>query len=549
MSSEKVGEQTETNDRHYKKLASNTFYSFLINYGAHFFAFIQSFLLARLLTDIFWDSLIIARSITTLIIIITMFLPPGISYALNYYIPRYISMNQKSKIKSLIKHAFILKLLFLIPVFLISILIFLIFSDFFALNLNQKNTLLYVFSPLIFISSFNFLLDAVNRGFSKFNVIFGLLIIKNAINITPLLIFFIFDYNIKVELIAFIVVVSTLIPFILNLLYILITINKIKSHETISFRKTVSETYKYGGFIGFTDLTDRIWKETQFQGINLLGPKGAVVGYQIAWNFKDIAIYAPFSFSQPLLTSFAGLSSSGDYEQIEKIYRISYKITLFLILIISGVLFFSVDFMLDFFYLESRLIYSSFLKLMVIATVFKTLDYFLQTLLYTQNKVKLSFYLRLLYTSFYVPLFFIGLIYFGVSEAIFFGFIIGNLITTIIQIFITSKVCKINLDVRRLIYQYLTYFIPLMITWILQDLLFKDISYNILVGFGLYMIKNFDFFSIITFLLLFIVTNLIFKTVRSSDIDNFESMLDKTNPFEKFMIKLLNFIKKFTSKD
>lgn len=551
MSSKNTEKPLINNDIKYKNLATNTFYSFLVYYGGHFFAFVHSFLLARLIIDIYWDYLILARSYITIIIIITMFLPPGLRFTLSYYIPRYLALNQKSKIKSLIKHSFIFKLIFLIPIFLISILIISIFSNIFALRLKEKVLLLYIFSPLILINSLNLLLDAINRGFSRFNYLFGLLILRNIIHIIPLLIFLIFDFNVKVEIIALIVVISLLVPFILNLLFILVMINKIKSPEieTESFKTTISKTFKYGRYTGFMDISDRFWKESQFQGIGIFGPTGAVTGYQIAWNYKDIALYAPFSFSQPLLTSFVSLDTNNDFEQIEKIYRIAHKITLLLIMIISGILFLSVDFMLDFFYLETRLIYSILLKLMVIATVFKTLDYFLQTLLNAQNKVKFSFYLRIIFFSYYIPLFFIGLIYLGVTEAIFFGFIVGNFISTIIQVFITLKVGKIKLDVKKLIIQYLTFFIPLIITWILQDLWFKEISYNILTGLGLFLIKNFDFLSISIFLLFFIITNLVFKTVTSEDIDNFKAMLDKTKPFERVFIKILNVIKKFTLKD
>ena len=213
MERENTERRPAENSVEYKSLATNTFYSFLLNYGSHFFTLVHSFLLARLIIDFYWDFLILARSYITIIVIITLFLPPGLNYALHYYIPRYLALNQKSKIKSLIKHAFIIKLLFLIPVFFISIFIFFIFNNAFALTLEDKISLLYLYSPLIFINSFNYILTAINRGFSRFNVLFGLLLVKNAIHISPLLIFLIFDYNINVEIIALIVVISSLIPF------------------------------------------------------------------------------------------------------------------------------------------------------------------------------------------------------------------------------------------------------------------------------------------------------------------------------------------------
>ena len=126
MSRENNSKETPIQDnKEYKNLARNTFYSFLMNYGSHFFTLIISFLLARLITDINWQFLILALSYMAIITIVTSLLPPGQDYALNYYIPRYLALNQKSKIKSLIKNALIIKILFLIPVFIVVILLFL----------------------------------------------------------------------------------------------------------------------------------------------------------------------------------------------------------------------------------------------------------------------------------------------------------------------------------------------------------------------------------------------------------------------------------------
>ena len=299
---------------------------------------------------------------------------------------------------------------------------------------------------------------------------------------------------------------------------------------------------------GRTNLIDRTWKETQYQGVGIFESSGTVTGYNIAWNFRDIARYTSYSFYYPLLTSFTSLNTKENYDQINKIYRIAYKITLLLTLIISGILFFSVDFIIDFIFLETRLVYSSFLQLLVIATFFKNLEFFVQTLVNAQNKVKISFLLRIIYMTYCVPLFFIGLIFFGVNEAIIFGLILGNIISTIIQIYATYKIGKIKLNVKKIIVQYATFFIPLTITWILQFLILKKVSYTIILDLGSTLFKNFDFLSILVFLVLFILTNLGFKTVSSTDIDNFESLLDKNKKIDRIIIKSLNVIKKFTRK-
>ena len=534
----------------YKKFAANTFYSILVNYGSHFFTFIYSFLLARLITDQSWDFLIIATSYITIVVIIIHFLPPGLNHALNYYIPRYIALNQKSKIKSMIKNAFLIKTLFAIPILIISLFVFFIFADVFAVNLENKVSLLYILFPLILTNSSKYILDAINRGFYKFNFLFILLLVKNAIHVSPLLIYYLFDLQITVEIIALIVMISSVTPFILNLSYILIRILRInpEGSDKITFKEDISKTFKFGGYIGITDLIDKTWKETQLQGISIFASEGAVTGYNIGLNYRNLSLYSVTSLTYPLLTSFSSLNTKESYDQVSKIYKISYKVTLFILLIISGILFFAVDFILDFIFLEDRLIYSDFLRLLILATTFRILGYFVQTLLNAQYKVKLSFLLKILYMSYTIPLFFIGLIYFGVEGAIILGLIIGNIISLIIQIFSSKKFGNIEVNIKRIVVQYITFFIPLGITIILEQLIFKEASLSFIQDIGLSLFRNLDFLSILTFLVLFILMNLVLKTVTRRDIQNFETLLNKDRFLDKILIKTLNILKRVTRK-
>lgn len=534
----------------YKKFAANTFYSILVNYGSHFFTFIYSFLLARLITDESWDFLIIATSYITIIVIIIHFLPPGLNHALNYYIPRYIALNQKSKIKSMIKNAFLIKALFAIPILIISLFVFFIFADVFAVNLENKVSLLYILFPLILTNSSNYILKAINRGFYKFNLLFILLLVKNAIHISPLLIYYLFDLQITVEIIALIVMISSVTPFILNLSYILIRILRInpEGSDKITFKEDISKTFKFGGYIGVSDLIDKMWKETQLQGISIFASEGAVTGYNIGLNYRKLSLNSVTSLTYPLLTSFSSLNTKESYDQISKIYKISYKVTLFILLIISGILFFAVDFILDFIFLEERLIYSNFLRLLILATTFRILGYFVQTLLNAQYKVKFSFLLKILYMSYTIPLFFIGLIYFGVEGAIFLGLIIGNIISLIIQIFSSKKFGNVEVNIKRIVVQYITFFIPLGITIILEHLIFKEASIAFIQNIGLSLFRNLDFLSIGTFLVLFILMNLVLKTVTRKDINNFETLLNKDRFLDKILIKSLNILKRITRK-
>lgn len=548
MEPEKQGKLPSESNTEYKNLATNTFYSFLINYGSHFFTLVYSFLLARLITDESWDFLILATSYITIIVIITSLLPPGLNYALNYYIPRYLALDQKYKIKSLIRSSLVAKLTLLIPIFTFSIIIFNVFQDLFVINLESKITLLYILSPLIIIHSLNRILESINRGFSRFNFNFLYLILKNALHILPLLFCYILDLSISIEVIALIVMISFLIPFILNCIFVSVLFWKIKPLETKqnSFRKDISKTFKYGSYIGMTDLINRSWKEIQLQGIGIFESSGAVTGYNIAINYQSLSFYSVQSISIPLLTSFTSLTTKENFEKVNKIYKIAYKLTLFLLLIITGTLYFSIEFLLDFVFLEDRLIYSNVLRLYLIAGIFQILGEFIQAFLNAQNKVKITLVLRVFYMLYYIPLFFIGLIYFGVEGAIIFGLLIGNFISLIIQIAVTYKVGKIKLNLRKIITQYLIFFISLTTTIILKTFMYKDLSLRLLEDLGLTLFKNLDFLSISLFLILFILLNLVFNTVSDTDIKNFESFLNKERFLDRTLQKGLNGLKKFT---
>jgi len=277
--------------------------------------------------------------------------------------------------------------------------------------------------------------------------------VKNIIHIIPLVIFFVFRIEIEIEIAAWTVLISSLVPFTLNSIFVFIMVNRIKStgNKPDSFKEDVSKTFKYGGYMGFNDLIERLWKEGQLQGIGFIISPDVVTGYNISLNYQKLNDYVISSFNFPLLTSFTTLNTKESYEQIETIYRITYKVTLFLLLIISGILFFSVEFILDFVFLEDRLIYSNFLRLIVLASIFKILATFVQSHLNAQHKVKLTLFLRIIYTSFSIPLFFIGLFFFGVEGAIIYGLILGNILSMIIQIFATYKFGQIKLSIKKIV--------------------------------------------------------------------------------------------------
>ena len=143
-----------------------------------------------------------------------------------------------------------------------------------------------------------------------------------------------------------------------------------------------------------------------------------------------------------------------------------------ILLFFSGILFFWTDFFLVFIFNEDYLIFSTILKLVVIAGIFEVLINLLVPLINARNKVKLILFLSLGYLTYKLPLFFIGLIFFGIEGGLV-GIIIANIITFIIQLEV-SKRLGIRLKLKSTILLYISFFISLISTFILKMLFFNN---------------------------------------------------------------------------
>ena len=204
----------------YRILAKNTLFSFLFSYGTYLFSIISSFIIARIISQDTWGFLILTLSFLNIFTFILVFFPPSLGLSFHYYIPQYRALNQNSKLKSFVQNALIIRLVFLIPIFLLTLLIFNVFFDFFKISLQNYTYLFYVLSPLIAINSFDAIFNDISRAFNKFQVVFILLIIKYIVNVGGLIYLFLFVDIVKLEMIAFITLISNLVPFLINIIVI-----------------------------------------------------------------------------------------------------------------------------------------------------------------------------------------------------------------------------------------------------------------------------------------------------------------------------------------
>jgi len=409
------GNKKEFNE--YKILAKNSFYSFLNSYSGFFFTMITSTIMARIVTDIEWQYLILALSYITLFSLILTFLPPSLGLSFNYYIPRFRTLKQNNKLKSFVNYALIIRLICVLPLFVISLSIFVVLGNVFGINLHNYVYLLYILSPLIIINGFDKIFHDIVRGLNMFRIVFILLIVRYLVYIGGLLFLFMNKNIISLELIALIILLSNLIPFIINFFIILKIQMSLKKteEESLTFFNVFKYLLKYGIHLSIRTYLSKFNREFRPQLVSFFEAPGTVTGYNIANHYSDVSYEAIGSFNRPLTISFSSLDASNKSEQIEKIYRNLFHYTVFFVLLITGILFFFTDIYVVIIYTASRLEYSTIIKLFIIAMIFNVQSSFFYSLLRASEKVKYIVPITLVSICIKIVAFILGLIFFGIK--------------------------------------------------------------------------------------------------------------------------------------
>ncbi len=526
-------------------LAKNSLYSFLSSYGSFFLSLVTSFLLARLITQELWGMLIIALSYIAIFNIFLSFLPPGLDATLNYYIPQYLALKEYSNLKFFIKKAIYLKLLFTCPLFLISLVLFFFFSQIFTITIKDYTNLLIILSPLIVILSLNNVLASIYRGLNMFNVLFLLLLIRYCFNISALIFSFYFFNPLKIEIVAYIDLLSFLFPFILSCLIVIIKYTKIQHTEKRNedLKDFISKTLNYGGPIRLGRFFTDIWSEIQTQSIAIFASAEIVTGFNISKNYIGVSSSVALTFSNPLLISFSGLSAKNNYYQINKLYNLVLIYSIFLLTLITGVLFLCTEFFLAFIYGQSYLIYTNILNLMLFTLIFLSIGMPFEALILSIGKTKVMLSYRVIAFIVRVPIFLTFLINFGLLWGIF-GIIMSNLIISIIAVVLSIKVGKIELNVIKLILLFLTFFIALGVVWLLEIVILNKVNLLILESLNLLFFSKLNLISISLFILTFLCLIIIFRVFTTKDIEYIEAFFDKSTGLHIFIRKCMNILKK-----
>jgi len=526
-------------------LARNSIYSFLNSYGTFIFSIITYFFMARLISDVEWGYLILANTYILIILLILSFLPPGLGPSLNYYLPRYIVQNDSNQLKSHIKYVIYIKIIFIIPVFIISILIFVFFTDLFTITLLNHTDLLLLLSPIIVITGLDSILIFINKGLNLFKTVFMLLLVRYVFNISAL-IFCIFVLNTAdLEVIALINVLSLLLPFLLNCLVVLIKYKRIKddNQKQFSIKSHLRNTIKFGTNIKLGQFFSEIWAQIQLLSIGTFSTPNFVTGFTIARNYSLFSSSMTISFVSPLTLSFSRLNVKKKHKQIENLYNVFLIYSLFLLLLITGILYFCADIFLVFVYGQSYIDYSLLLKIMLFTIVFLGIGTPYESLMLATGKSKWIFRYRFLAFLIRLPLFLFFLLNFDLIWALV-SIVISNLIITCIASILSIKIGKIRLNLKKIFLMLVSFFLALTIAIIIDNIILNEFNSLILQSINLSPLKYLNLWTIGLFILTFFLFLFLTKMFSVKDIEYLEDLLSKETKTQNLLKKGLKGLKK-----
>ncbi|MFX0043241.1 MAG: lipopolysaccharide biosynthesis protein [Candidatus Hodarchaeota archaeon] len=532
MNSDKDEYDTSEYQFERKVFLKNTFYSYLNNFATYFLSIVTSFFVARLISPKLWGFILLATSILMIISIISSFLPPGLEIASVYYISKYKVANERKNMKLVVKYSILVKIVFLIPIYVLSLCIFFFFAQFFQLTLEDHINLLFILSPLIIFTQLGPVLNGILQGFNMFKTIFWLSILMYIFHTLILSLIYFFNVDVQVEIIAITNLIALAIPFLLKCFIIFIKYIKIKPSNEIrlEFKDFLKQSFKYGIYVEIGTLTQNLWLETKIQALGLFQGQEIVLMYHISNNFSTVPRIIILSKNPTLRVTFSRLDKTNNDEQITKFFNLSFNYSLFLYLMINGLFYFLSDFFLFAVYIDEYLIYSYILKFMIIANIFNVLGGQFEALIHATNKVKYIPILRLVFMVMNIPFFFVGLIFFGI-KGMFIFLLFAYLIHFIIMSLLCFRLYKLKINVKVVSILYLSFIFSIIVSMLLESFLLRNFRMNLFESLNLKFFESLPIFTMLIFIILSITLILLFKVFKYEELKFLEDLFDKKNIF------------------
>lgn len=533
-------------ENEYKNIAKNTFYVIINSYGTFILTFVSAFLIARMISLEDWGLVILANSLIGILITFSYLIPPGLIFSMNFYIPRYRAKNELVKLRIFILKAFVFRILSSIALFLIGLAIFSVFGNLFNDYLHNHLSLVFILIPLVIITSLDTFFLTILLGFNLFKYHLVLLLIKSATNIIPILWIFFTSQMISVETFALINLFSALVPLIFSILIVMIKFPKDKSGSEVTYnnKKFLKKVITYGGFLRFESFTGQLWTETQTQSIGVFEDSEWVTGFQVTKYFTSFSAIFLSSLNAPLLYSLSSLDYKQNIDYIKDLFSTIFIYSTFLYMLITGIFFLITDFFLVFVFGPDYLQFSILIQLVLIGNIVSIYGSFYIILLRTTNRIKQLSIILIIALPLQIFFFFFGLILFGVVGMVVFE-IIHRIIWAIIYFYLSVKKLKINLNISRIILNYGIFIFSLLTSIFLGILIFNEITSQFWINIGLSIFRELDFFTILTFIILFLGLSIILKSITKDDIEKLESFFNKESISNKIVKRGLTFLKKF----
>jgi O-antigen/teichoic acid export membrane protein len=312
--------------------------------------------------------------------------------------------------------------------------------------------------------------------------------------------------------------------------------------KKITFRKLIKDVFNYGSYLSLQNFINVLSKEIQYQAIGLLDDAQTVTGYRISYNFKGVTFQLIGSLNVPFLISFSSLNAQNKNDLIIKIYKKAFTYFAFLLMLISGVLYFASDFILFFIYGESYLTYLFILQISIIIPITSVLSPLFISLLKAKGFVKPIVPISIFTEFSKLFTFLILLILFNLNIAMV-GLLITNFIILIIILILNEKILKIKFSISEILKKYGVFFASFILTIITKYILLDNLRYIILELTNLSYFKHLNILSIIVFISLYFLFNYIFKSFKKEDIKIILEFFHKdTFPHKmtRFLLRLIS---------
>jgi O-antigen/teichoic acid export membrane protein len=318
---------------------------------------------------------------------------------------------------------------------------------------------------------------------------------------------------------------------------------KNKGSDDFSFLDVSKTAIHYGTPLLLNYFYATFWPEVQKIGIGFVSSGGTVAGYNVGVSYSTISKSVMVTTNSSLLVSFSRVYSNQQIQKLESIYNLILKYSLFIVCLVTGVLFILTDFSLKLIFTEQLAPYSIFLRILLLAIPFQILISPFDANLSALNKTKLIAPIKIFTIIIQLACFFSFLVIFNVLGAII-GLLVADMINFIFYLLLHYKVEKIKIQLKKFLFQFVIFFGTIFIISGLEFIGLSAFYRNLVTALNLSLLIDLPIFSLILFLIIFFSLNFAFKIITKRDMESLEGLFGQKGILNWLIRKVSQIIKK-----